>query len=166
MGYATAKRISDGLLGWTQSFESAPDQDKIILNMGVNVLGGVSGDYVYQELSEEQNTALVSAKPARSKLVDGVLTHATPISASLSAGTVEADGITEITLNIHTHDTAYNGQIKVSVLAPSGESQQSTVNAVFGQAAETFTTELTGVHQITVETVLHGLAFASFEGVA
>lgn len=161
MIYATAKNGDGILAGVDTSFEQ-PDPEVIKLN-AANLLGGT--DWEYTELSEAQWLAWLAALPARSKLVGGVLTSVTPISASLSAGTVEADGVATITLSVNCHDGAYNGSISVKITPPSGEVVSATLTAIAGIGTESISTNQTGVHQITIETVLHGLAYASFEGV-
>jgi hypothetical protein len=163
--FGAAIRRSDGILGWAQSYISTPNKEQIILNMGVNVLGGTSADYDYQDLTDEQGKALEAAMPARSKLVSGVLTSATPITATLSAATVEADGITEIMLSVDCHDASFAGEVKLTIINPSNEATLATATATAGLASFDIRTSSVGGHRVEVETLPHGFAFGAFEGV-
>lgn len=164
MPYATAKQISNGLLGWVDESPS-PLNEAGVIQSGVNLLGGVTGDYIFQTLTETQALAIRAAMPARSKLVDGNLTSFTPITATLSAATLAADGVAEISLTVNVHDGNYNGAVKVTVTAPNGSSVVENLTATAGVASDVISTAIEGVHQVSIETVLHGLAFTSFEGV-
>jgi hypothetical protein len=164
MMYRATKRISDGILTWGDEVPTLGDEATEQTN-AVIMFGGVPSDYELIELTPEQFAALRAAMPARSKLVGGVLTSATPITTGLSAATVEADGVATITLSVDTHDASYGGAVTVNVTPPDGGAASATLTASAGLASTTISTNQVGVHQVAVETVLHGLAFTSFEGV-
>jgi hypothetical protein len=160
--YSAAKRITDGLL---TSFVDSPnmqDEAAAIAN-AIAAIGGVADDWQLVELTSEQYQAVMAGLPGRPFLVDEAVTVATPPGVSLSNGTVQADGIATITLTVTI--PGYNGAVKVTVVHPDGSSTTDTFTSVAGVASDTISTDYLGLHQITVETILQGVAFASFEGI-
>jgi hypothetical protein len=158
-----AKRISDGVLSWV---DETPQADtEAVINQAAGLYGGSADDWTFQELTPEQAEIVRGSMPARSKLVGGVLSSATPISLTLSAGTVLANGAAQITLTVDCHDLAYIGAVSLKITNPSGVIVADSDNAVAGEVEFLISTEIVGVHRIEVETVLHGVGFDSFEGV-
>jgi hypothetical protein len=161
--YSSAKRITDGLLTSVVNSPNIQDEAAAIAN-AVVAIGGVAADWQLVELTSEQYQAVMAGLPGRPFLVAGVVTTATPPGVSLSNGTVQADGIATITLTVTI--PGYAGPVKVTINPPSGSSTTETLTAVAGVASDAISTDYLGLHSITVETTLQGVAFASFEGVA
>jgi hypothetical protein len=147
---------------WPAAGPNAQEAEAAI-NNAISVFGGVADDWELVILTEAQYEEIIAGMPGRPCLVGESLTIATPPEVSLSNGTVQADGVATITLTVTIPD--YAGPVKVTIAPPTGASTTETLTAVAGVASDAISTDYEGLHSITIETELQGVAFASFEGI-
>jgi hypothetical protein len=160
------RRASDGLLADVQASPNFPANPAARQANAVAQFGGALGDWTVLEVPEGLWTGINTLARQFGTLAEGVISaisQSTPPAASLSAGTVENDGVAEITLTVTIPD--YAGPVQVVIYPPNGNKISSTVTAAGGVATEAISTEFEGLHRVMAETEAHGVAWATFEGV-
>lgn len=161
------RRASDGLLADIQSGPGLPSDTTPRINNAIAQFGGAAGDWQALEVPAELWTGINPLARQFATLNAGAISaisQSAPPQAVLSAATLEADGVTEITLTVNIPN--YAGPVKF-VLTPPAPAEPTTgmLSAVAGVATLTTDTDMLGKHTVIVETEAHGVAWASFEGV-
>jgi hypothetical protein len=167
MKTTVVRRVSDGLLADIQQGPGLLEDTASRIQNSINQFGGGAGDWQALEVPENLWVNINPLARQFGTLTDGAITaisQSTPPFASLSNGTVQADGIATITLTVII--PGYAGPVKVTIAPPSGSSTTETLTAVAGVASDAISTDYEGLHSVVAETELQGVAFASFEGVA
>jgi hypothetical protein len=160
------RRLSDGLLADIQQGPGLPTDTGPRIQNAINKFGGVADDWAAYEVPSELWANINPAARQFATLADGAISsisQSTPPAAVLSAATVEADGVAEITLTVTIPD--YNGPVKLGIYPPLGEPSITTLTAINGEASEAISTEYEGGHQVMIETELAGVTWLEFTGV-
>lgn len=162
--YWSIENITTGVLHGVYDTPKMPDvEDRKV--QAASDLGGTANDWRFLELTYDQLIAVQGALPRRSKMVNGVLTHAETILLTLSSTTVQSDDLAEITLGVDCQDDTFVGDIRLKIINPNQEVTLATKSALAGVANFYISTPSVGVHQVIIETILHGFSYITFEGI-
>lgn len=127
--------------------------------------GGTVGDYEIVAVTDEQTSAIMANIPAKSTLINGVVTaRALPQIASDKAQ-IANDGTDTATITLTAADNTHAGKVWWTVRFPEGDETRVEDTFAAGVATLTLTTEQEGTHGVIADSLDYGQVTIEIEGV-